>query len=179
MTLALTFADKKLLDTAVIGPDGAVHYTTTTTSGLRGRKITTVGAASGIIGFINWRDKTFVINGVPRSWDDLKSRSGGLFSSEREWNWANRPFKLQYHDSHQELLATPLAGNIADTVRFTTSHPHLFHDNDRAMIYFPYQMQDEIERMFILMAVLHTETHRQDEQARVARNAAITSSTAS
>lgn len=47
-------------------------------------------------------------------------------------------------------------------MRFTPYHPHAFHDNERAVIYFPLQMQDEIERMFLLMAVLETETQRLD-----------------
>ncbi|KAJ6545483.1 hypothetical protein B0H19DRAFT_999202 [Mycena capillaripes] len=168
MATPLTFVDKKLLDTAVVGPEGAVCYTTTTTSGFRGRKITTITAASGLLGFINWREKVFVINGVQREWDDLKERSGGIFSSEREWNWGNRPYKLKYHDSDKELLATPTTGNVAGTVRFTTFHSHLFHDDERAVIYFPHQMQDENERMFLMMAILQTEIHRQDAQ-----NAAI------
>jgi hypothetical protein len=47
-------------------------------------------------------------------------------------------------------------------VRFTTFQSHLFHDNERAILYFPDQMQDETERMFIMMAILQTEIHRQD-----------------
>ncbi|KAJ7348056.1 hypothetical protein DFH08DRAFT_960413 [Mycena albidolilacea] len=173
MAIALTFVDKKLLDTTVVGPDGGVRYTTTTTSGFRGRKITTISAASGLTGYINWREHVFVINGVQREWDSLKSRSGGIFSSEREWSWGNRPFHLKYHDSHKELLATPTTGNPADTVRFTTYHSHLLHDSERAAIYFPHQMVDEIERMFLLMAILQTEMHRQDVKAAASRNASL------
>ncbi|KAF7328177.1 hypothetical protein MVEN_02575300 [Mycena venus] len=172
MALALTFVDRKLLETALVSPEGAVHYTTTTTHGFRGRKITTIVAASGLNGFINWREKVFVINGVQQDWDNLKERSGGIFSSEREWNWGNRPFKLKYHHSHKELLATPTIGNPGDSVRFTTYHPHVFSDSERATIYFPNQMQDEIEKMFLLMAILQTEIHRQDV-ARASTNAAV------
>lgn len=53
-------------------------------------------------------------------------------------------------------------GSDSDTVRFTPRHPHLVHDNERAVIYFPHQLQDETERMFLLLAVLQTELHRQD-----------------
>jgi hypothetical protein len=82
MATALTFVDKKLLTTPVVGPEGAVYYTTTTTTGhFRGRKITTTAAASGLVGFINWREKAFVINSVQQKWNDLKSRSNGIFSS--------------------------------------------------------------------------------------------------
>ncbi|KAJ7247150.1 hypothetical protein B0H12DRAFT_1072991 [Mycena haematopus] len=173
MSIALTFVDKKLLDTAVVAPDGAVHYTTTTTHGILGRKLTTISAASGLAGSIDWREKVFVINGVQKEWKHLSSHAGGLLSSEHDWNWGNRPFKLKYHDSHKELLATPLVGNVADTVRFTTYHSHMFHDNERAVIYFPYQMQDEIERMFLLMAILQTEMHRQDLNEQVQTETAL------
>lgn len=81
MSIALTFVDKQLLRTALVGAEGAVHYTTSTTSGFLGRKVTTINAASGLVGVINWREKTFNINGVQREWDDLKSRTGGIFSS--------------------------------------------------------------------------------------------------
>lgn len=60
------------------------------------------------------------------------------------------------------MKATPSSDNGAGTVRFTPFHQHLLKDNERAAIYFPLQMQDEIERMFVLMAILQTETHRQD-----------------
>ncbi|KAJ7243837.1 hypothetical protein B0H12DRAFT_1022835 [Mycena haematopus] len=160
MSIALAFTDKKLLDTTVVAPNGAVQYATTTTSGFFGRKTTTIVAASGVAGLIDWREKVFVINGVHKKWSHLKSRAG-VFSSSRDWNWGNRPFKLKYHDSHRELLATSLIGNAADTVRFTTYRWRLFHDSERAMIYFPHHME-EIERMFLLMAILQTEIRRQD-----------------
>ncbi|KAJ7458525.1 hypothetical protein FB451DRAFT_1406286 [Mycena latifolia] len=157
MSLALTFGDKKLLDSPILGPDGAVCYTTSTTHGFRGRKITTIMAASGL-----------------RKWDELKSRSNGIFSSEREWNWANRPYKLKYHNWEKELLVTPSFGSEAGVVRFTPYHAHLLHDNEPAVLYFPHQM-DEVERMFLLMAILETEIHRQDQNT----NAAVAGAAAS
>ncbi|KAJ7035911.1 hypothetical protein C8F04DRAFT_498720 [Mycena alexandri] len=47
-------------------------------------------------------------------------------------------------------------------VRFTHYGIHLFQENDRAVLYLPHEMQDEIERMFLLTAILQTEIHRQD-----------------
>ncbi|KAJ7895191.1 hypothetical protein B0H14DRAFT_2558769 [Mycena olivaceomarginata] len=161
MSIALTFGDKKLVDTVLIGPEGAVYYTTTTTHGFRGRKITTITAASGQTGIINWREKVFILNGVQRQWDTI--RSGGVWSKEKEWNWENRPFKLKYHHRNQELLVTPTVGGDAHTARFTVYHTHLLRESDRAVIYFPSQME-EGERMFLLMAILETEMHRQDVQ---------------
>ena len=81
MAIALTFTSKKILESALVSPDGAVHYTTQTTHGLLERKATTITAASGVVGVINWRDKVFVLDGLQRAWGDLKSKPGGLFSS--------------------------------------------------------------------------------------------------
>ncbi|KAJ7679643.1 hypothetical protein B0H17DRAFT_1077664 [Mycena rosella] len=160
MSTALTFAHKNLLASSIAAADGIVHYTTSTTRGLRGRKSTTIRAADGLVGTIKWRDKTFVINGVQREWRRLKSHSGEIFSSGREWKWGNRPYTLKYHNSHKELLATPTSGGA---VCFTTYQSHLFRGNKRAAIYFLDQLQDEIERMFPLMAILQTEIRRQDD----------------
>ncbi|KAF7367068.1 hypothetical protein MSAN_00966200 [Mycena sanguinolenta] len=154
MSTALTFIDRKILDSPVIGPEGAVHYTTSTTHGFRGRKVTTITAASGL-----W------------SWNKVRSRSMGFFNPSYEWNWGKRSYQLKYHDSHKTLLATPTSGNTADTVQFRPYNPHLLRDNERAIIFFPHQMQDEVERMFLLMAILQTDIRRQDA-ARAAAAAA-------
>jgi hypothetical protein len=61
MSIPLTFADKRLVETVLVGPDGGVHYTTTSTRGFGGRKLTTITAASGLTGFINWREKALVL----------------------------------------------------------------------------------------------------------------------
>ncbi|KAJ6462595.1 hypothetical protein C8R45DRAFT_1027125 [Mycena sanguinolenta] len=170
MSTALTFIDRRLLETPVIGPEGAVHYTTSTTRGFGGRKVTTITAASGLVGFIDWRKKVFVINDLQWSWSKVRSRSG-FFNPSYEWNWGKRSYNLKYHDSHRSLLATPTSGDVADTVQFRPYRPHLFRDNERAIIFFPHQLQDEVERMFLLMAILQTDIHRQDA-ARAASAAA-------
>ncbi|KAF8183463.1 hypothetical protein K438DRAFT_1679159 [Mycena galopus ATCC 62051] len=162
MSAALTFTHEDLLNSSVNAPDGAVYYTTITTKGLRGRKITTVTAASGLVGTINWREKSFVINGVERVQEDLKERSAGIFSSEREWHWGNIAYKLKYHNLKTELLATPTNGDGTGTIRFTPYTPHRFDHPQRATISFTPQLVDENERMFLLMAILQTEVHPQD-----------------
>ncbi|KAJ7035835.1 hypothetical protein C8F04DRAFT_1258472 [Mycena alexandri] len=142
MSIALTFTDKKLVDTALVTLDGALHYTTSTTEGRTRRKTTTISAASGLVGFINWREKVFSINGVRQKWEDLKERSNGIFSSEWEWHWGSRSYKLKFHKSHKELL-------------------------------------DEIERKFLLMAILQMEMHRQDQLERANTANAIVRATTS
>ncbi|KAJ7437218.1 hypothetical protein B0H11DRAFT_2108187 [Mycena galericulata] len=170
MSIPLTFVDKDIIKTPVVGPDGAVHYTIVTTTGMmHRRKETTVTAASGLVGVLNWRDHTFNINGFQRDIDSLKARTGGIFTSEREWNWGNRPFRLKYHNRQKELLVTPNFEPNPGMARFTPFHGHLFSDNEPAVLYLPYQIQDEFEKMFLLLAILHTEIHRQD-QNRAAAN---------
>lgn len=80
MSIALTFTDRDLLHCALVGAEGAAHYTTSTTRGVLGRKHTTITAASGLVGTIDWRADLFDINGVQRKWHDIKSKSGGIFS---------------------------------------------------------------------------------------------------
>ncbi|KAJ7205685.1 hypothetical protein B0H12DRAFT_1330420 [Mycena haematopus] len=84
MSLALTFTNKHISDSPIVGPDGIAHNRTTTTSGLIERKVTTVTAASGLVGSINWRENAFEIGGVRRIRGDqdrdLKLRSNGIFT---------------------------------------------------------------------------------------------------
>ncbi|KAJ7762152.1 hypothetical protein B0H16DRAFT_1719193 [Mycena metata] len=165
MALPLTFMDRELIHSVVVGPDGGVCYTLSSTSGaFRGRKITTITAASGFVGIINWRRHLFVLNGVEQKWDHVRVKLGGIFSSKWQWNWDGRPYTLKYHQSDKELWATPNFDGAAGTVRFTTYNVRLFHENDRAVLYLPHQMQDETEQMFVLMAILQTEIDRQDRE---------------
>ncbi|KAJ7190164.1 hypothetical protein GGX14DRAFT_580047 [Mycena pura] len=153
MSTALTFVEKDLLESPVASPDGDWHYTTNTTRSFWGPKSTAVTAASGLIGMIEWRAKVFVLNGEVREVKDLKCRAAG---DGCQWGWGSGPYVLQYSNSHKELLATPLSGSA---VRFTTYRRRLFRASEPAAVYFPEKM-DERERLFLLMAMLHTETMR-------------------
>ncbi|KAJ7478496.1 hypothetical protein FB451DRAFT_1557127 [Mycena latifolia] len=131
MSIALTFSDKELLASPVMGPDRRLGSSASSTGATR----------------------TFTLNGVERKWDELKSRSDGIFSSERE---------------EKELIATPNFGSEAGAVRFTTYRAHLLHESQRAVLYFPHELQDESERMFLLMAILHMDTTREDRNEAAA-----------
>ncbi|KAJ6529618.1 hypothetical protein B0H19DRAFT_1274014 [Mycena capillaripes] len=82
---------------------------------------------------------------------------------EREWNWGSRPYNLKYRDSHKALLVAPMPGNVVGSMRFTTDESHLLDGRKSATIYSPPQMVDEIERGFLMLSILQTEGHRQDE----------------
>ncbi|KAJ7129910.1 hypothetical protein C8R43DRAFT_1026191 [Mycena crocata] len=172
MSTTLTFTDKNILQAALVSADGAVHYTTSTTSGFLGRKVTTIMGTSGVVGVINWREDLFIINGVQRKWDDLKTRSNGILSREREWSWDMWSYKLKFDTWEKELLAIPSSGNAAGTVRFTPYRIRVFHHSEHATIHFPHNMEDGREPMFLLMAILQIEMHRQDreQRAKIASN---------
>ncbi|KAJ7056435.1 hypothetical protein C8F01DRAFT_369925 [Mycena amicta] len=158
----LTFSNKKLVDSSLIGEDGGVYYTTSSTKGaIRGRKVTTIRAASGLVGMIDWRKKVFVINGVEKRFGDV--RSGGFLTNwrGRRWQWSNKMYKVKFQHMQKEILATS-EDMRSSTVRFTAYEPHLLSKTEQATIQFPHEMQDEIERMFVLMAILQTEMHKQD-----------------
>jgi hypothetical protein len=77
MTLALTFENTKdLLNSTLVGDDGALHFTTRTTRvPIRGRKLTTITSASGTTaGAIDWVGKTFILDSMPRKWETLRSK---------------------------------------------------------------------------------------------------------
>ncbi|KAJ7169272.1 hypothetical protein C8R43DRAFT_121539 [Mycena crocata] len=170
-TLTLTFINMTLLESALVETDGEVnhvHYNTSTTAGreFSGRKVTTIMASSGLMGVIDWRGKFFKINGVRRARRDLKSRPGGIISSDRRWRWdpSGEAYTFSYDQSHspKELLATPDSGSQSGIVRLTTATRHLFRADEPAVLEFPVDMQDDVERMFLLMVILKTEMRRQD-----------------
>ncbi|KAJ7141607.1 hypothetical protein C8R46DRAFT_1318092 [Mycena filopes] len=168
MSFALTFARPTLLESPVVAPDGNVHFTTSSTHGSHGRKRTTVTAASGRVGVINWRDDLFIIDGVEKKCDEPKAHTGGAFGSERVWTWAiERPYMLKYDNATREVLATPNFSGVAGPVHFKVYDPALGQENENenenaAVLRFPAEIQDETERMFLLMAMLQTEMLRED-----------------
>lgn len=76
----LTFSTPDLLNATLQG--SGTSYRTKTTIGFRGRKTTSLTVIHGreqfIVGGIDWRERTFVIDG--KTWDlaELKSKAAGL-----------------------------------------------------------------------------------------------------
>ncbi|KAJ7853302.1 hypothetical protein B0H14DRAFT_3654752 [Mycena olivaceomarginata] len=159
---SLIFTQKNLLESTLVDSSGALHYTTGTTTGLCGRKVTTITGASAV-GEINWREKTFAIRDVCRGWDALRSRVGVASGSEREWKWDKHVYTLTYVNAYKELLATPTSGPTLTPVRFTAASTHLLHPWEPATITFSPQLRDVQENLFVLMAILQTETMQTDK----------------
>ncbi|KAJ7796944.1 hypothetical protein B0H14DRAFT_3494293 [Mycena olivaceomarginata] len=154
---SLIFTQKNLLESTLVDSSGALHYTTATTTGLRGRKVTTITGAS-TVGEINWHEKTFVIGDV-----------------EREWKWDKHVYTPTYVNTYKELLATPTSSPTLTPVRFTAPSTHLLHPWEPATITFPPQLRDVQENLFVLMAILQTETMQTDKNHGSGLSAAIDS----
>ncbi|KAJ7055513.1 hypothetical protein C8F01DRAFT_1158487 [Mycena amicta] len=172
MALLLTFTASKLLESSLIGSDGVIHYSIKTTRGLRGRKVTTATSSTGsrVVGSINWRERTFTIEGVQQAWS----------SQPQECTWGEEfAFVLRYRNALTELVATR-ATKVNPDSEDTSSIPGIkftragAKSNPPATITFPSQISDERERMVALLAILRMETMRQDQGARAESNASST-----
>lgn len=60
------------------------------------------------------------------------------------------------------VKATPASGPTLTSVRFTAPSTHLLHPWEPATITFPPQLRDGQENLFVLMAILQTETMQTD-----------------
>ncbi|KAJ6498357.1 hypothetical protein C8R47DRAFT_1259821 [Mycena vitilis] len=186
--LTLTFTEKTILQSSLVDSSGVQHYTIATTTGLRGREVTTITAA-GHIGEIGWAKEEFEIGSDHFGWDSVRSEVGS--GGERQWKWGDRgAYLLKYVNSDKDLLvgapkyhcktktipdiqAIPTSGSRANPARFTAASNHLLHSFEPATITFPLEMQAAQERLFVLMAILQTETMRTDKVHGSGRSAAI------
>jgi hypothetical protein len=60
------------------------------------------------------------------------------------------------------VKVTPTSGPTLTPVRFTAPSTHLLHPWEPATITFPPQLRDVQENLFVLMAILQTETMQTD-----------------
>ncbi|KAK7012753.1 hypothetical protein R3P38DRAFT_3208599 [Favolaschia claudopus] len=137
------------------------------------RHITTITAVGigGLVGEIDWQEKAFVINGVRRSWDEIRVKNSRLEFFKCSWTWGDIPtYKFEYQNHNKELVATPTTPNPA--IIFTGYRPKAFHRHatEPASVQFPLGLNayDEIERMFVLMAMVHSEVKKGDLEAAAA-----------
>lgn len=65
------------------------------------------------------------------------------------------------------MEATPTSSRALAPVRFTVPSTHILHPSEPATITFPPELQDAEEKMFVLMAILQTETMRLDVRVKL------------
>ncbi|KAJ7292169.1 hypothetical protein C8J57DRAFT_1458668, partial [Mycena rebaudengoi] len=155
MALDLTFNSKDFLNSHLTSGHSNA-YTTSTSRGMRGLKITQLasGFFPGTAGRIDWRDKSFEIAGRTQKIKRISS-SGGWFSLSRDWKWGAHTYTLKY--SRKGWTAKTSMGEVA---HYNSYKPHLFRSSDHAAIQISPAIQDQHEIVFLILVMLYSETKR-------------------
>ncbi|KAJ6616762.1 hypothetical protein B0H10DRAFT_1376197 [Mycena sp. CBHHK59/15] len=88
------------------------------------------------------------------------SSSGGWFTSAREWNWSGQTYTIKH--SHRGWTATTSDGT--EVARFSPYKLHLLNSSEHGSLQISPYIQDEHERVFIIVVMIYSATKRQ--QAR-------------
>ncbi|RDB20612.1 hypothetical protein Hypma_012130 [Hypsizygus marmoreus] len=163
----LTFHGKDILDSIIRSEDNTTHYYTSTTTSFRGRKITSIQydpphslSAGYTAGTIDWRTGVFDIGGLQRPISMLKRKSGGLFSSEREWTWSGEKYIIKF--GGDRWTATRRSDNETCAV-FTMRESHTLRDSKSATITFPVTIPAE-DVLFLMMVMIYSVTRHEDKR---------------
>ncbi|KAF9464006.1 hypothetical protein BDZ94DRAFT_1257363 [Collybia nuda] len=168
---SLTFSHIDIINTTLVPssqqPDSSsVTYRTKSIIGFRGRKTTTLSVVDGesekVVGGIDWRDKSFVINGKEWQLSVLKSKPTGLYkTSLRIWDWGGQSYKIRLGNKQWTATSTT---RLTPVVTFNQYQSNIFKANQPASIHFAPGMP-EIDKIFFIFVMLYSEIRMQDESA--------------
>jgi len=106
-----TFSDQNIQNCDLLHESGrSLSYRIDTP--YTGRKMTTLapmghGPSRGISGAIDWRKDTFRVGGVTRDRSTIKHKTGGIFSSTREWRWSRQTYTVKFNDGTWTASTSP------------------------------------------------------------------------
>ncbi|KAJ6535518.1 hypothetical protein B0H19DRAFT_1271267 [Mycena capillaripes] len=169
----LHFESRDMLNSALLGPDGVVEFTTDTQIDLYAHRRTFVSSRSGARAAIDWTAKTFSIEGKQRPWTLLKKNVGGPFTSKlRMWHWEETRYTIRYaRDQEGEMCYTVRpsrddgkwekgpGGTRADVARLSPIVVHFFKPPENAIVYLAPDLEER-EGMFLLLVLITSETKR-------------------
>jgi len=150
--------------------DHSAIYSITTDESLWRRSYTylrdtcpVLGGEPTIVGVINWRRKTFEINGVRKKVDDIRRKPKGFGNKSRFWKWADD--REEYEVVHFEDGGWQALCTSSDIVEATFSVPyrtHLFKKTKPLVMNLTREAlaRDEI---FLILALIYCETKRQEK----------------
>ncbi|KAJ7908693.1 hypothetical protein B0H13DRAFT_2016278 [Mycena leptocephala] len=158
----LIFDSPKILKSTLRDDDDReVKYITTTVQQGRSNRHTTSleGAPGTPNAVIDWKKKTFEISGSKRNMADLRSRRA-RFSSSRYWSWFDcEEYKVKY-EAEMENTWTVFSYSGTVLATFTSQVQRIFKDNAQPVLRISESIQDEVERRFIILVLLYSETKR-------------------
>ncbi|KAJ7617137.1 hypothetical protein FB45DRAFT_933501 [Roridomyces roridus] len=123
-----------------------------------------VGAAGTrpIVAAINWKDKTFEINGQKRPCSELKRSVGPLFNKRKFWRWSEERKEYEISYTHEEWKVTIEDGKTIAGRFLVPFRPHLFSKTKPAVIHLTTTALAEDE-VFLILVFVYEETKRQDK----------------
>ncbi|RDB20596.1 hypothetical protein Hypma_012121 [Hypsizygus marmoreus] len=158
-----TFASKNMLNSVIQSDtDHTPYYTTHTTSGFRGRKVTTItgpAPAQQISGTIHWRTGIFDVGGVQRSTAEVKRKLGGLFDGDREWKWSGHTYVVTSIGG-QWVATQPSHQTPSAVLRLSSDSP--------ITVSFAPDVAIE-DTFFLLMIFIYSETKEEDIRTKLER----------
>ncbi|KAJ7302286.1 hypothetical protein DFH08DRAFT_794632 [Mycena albidolilacea] len=149
--------------------DEAVMYSVQTKFEFQGRVRTILrdenplpGTPSAVVGAINWKEKTFEVQGQKCKYDEIRRTAGSLFNKTRLWRWSATRKEYDFSYTHEEWKATIEDGRTIAGRFCVPFRPHLFSKSKPAVIHLTSTALAEDE-VFLLLVFIYEEVKRQDK----------------
>jgi len=161
-----TFGDQDILNCDLLPESGrSLSYRINTSKGFIGRKKTTLvpmdrGASRGISGAIDWRNDTYEVGGVTRDRSTIKHKTGGMFSSTREWRWSRQTYTVDFNG---DGIWTALTSSSRHPT-VATFYPYkfrFFSPSGLAHISFSPDVSEE-DMIFLILVMIWSDTQQKD-----------------
>jgi len=163
----LTFKEYLLLNTDVIsGESNSKAFTVKTKYAFQGPKLTTLirgesksaeKSHTNQAGVIDWKEKTFEVEGVKKPLADLIQEPKKVFRVTREWQWSDRTYTVVF--GNDKWTAT--RGDDASAVLTMRKVKSLIKDDPATMTFSDACKEDIV---FLVLVLLWSETQRANKR---------------
>jgi len=152
--------------------DNSVIYAVSTSQSLWRRTYTylrdtnpAIGGDSIIVGAINWKKKTFEIQGQRKSIKDIRRKPKGLFNKTRFWKWSDdrEEYEIVYHNQEewQAFFSAKDGGDIEATLS-VPFRPQLF-GKPKPVVLNLSRVALAKDEIFLMLVFIYNETKRQEK----------------
>ncbi|KAF8212995.1 hypothetical protein K438DRAFT_1751404 [Mycena galopus ATCC 62051] len=114
----------------------------------------TEGEGLQVIGRIAWKEKTLEVNGVSKPFKDVRTKSGGTFSSTTEWQWDSNSKKYEVKFKRGSFVATEVGNADTEVVAtYTALKLKMFGKYELPALTFhtPGMSEDEMARLIFAL----------------------------
>ncbi|KAJ6567950.1 hypothetical protein DFH09DRAFT_437686 [Mycena vulgaris] len=117
---------------------------------------------SAVVGTINWKEKSFEINGYKHECEEMRRSTGSLFNKTKYWRWAATRKEYEISYTHEEWKATIEDGKTIAGRFSVPFRPHLFTKTKPAVMHLTTTALAEDE-VFLMLVFVYEEVKRQDK----------------